>query len=89
MKQRILHLLIAIDQLIYVIITLGHGNPDETMSAAAWRLEKKGHCSGKLFRPLIDWLLWFDPDHCRTSYEAEVYRAKVMAERYTATKEMK
>ena len=76
MKQRALNLLIAIDQLIYVVITLGWGHPDETMSAAAWRLEQKGRWQGKLFRPLIDKLFWFDPDHCRTSYESELIRAK-------------
>jgi hypothetical protein len=78
MKQRILNLLIAIDQLIYVVITLGSGCPDETMSSAAWRLEQKGKIQGKIFRPLIDWLFWFDPDHCRTSYESEVKRAKAL-----------
>jgi hypothetical protein len=76
MKQRALNLLIAIDQLIYVVITFGRGHPDETMSAAAWRLEQKGRWQGKLFRPLIDKLFWFDPDHCRTSYESELIRAK-------------
>jgi hypothetical protein len=78
MKQRILNLLIAIDQLIYVVITLGSGCPDETMSSAAWRLEQKGKIQGKIFRPLIDWLFWFDPDHCKTSYESEVQRAKAL-----------
>jgi hypothetical protein len=78
MKQRILNLLIAIDQLIYVVITLGSGCPDETMSSAAWRLEQKGKIQGKIFRPLIDWLFWFDPDHCKTSYESEVQRAKYL-----------
>jgi hypothetical protein len=76
MKQRILNVLIAIDQLIYVIITLGRGNPDETMSAAAWRLEQKGHPAGKVFRPLIDALFWFDGDHCRKSYASELTRAR-------------
>lgn len=42
MKQRILNLLIALDQLAYVIVTIGEGHPDETLSAAAWRLEKAG-----------------------------------------------
>ncbi len=72
--QRILNLLIAIDQLIYVIITLGKGCPDETMSAAAWRLEQAGKIQGKIFRPLIDWLFWFDKDHCYNSYLTEVNR---------------
>ena len=76
MLRRVLNLLIAIDQLIYVVITLGNGHPDETMSAAAWRLEQEGKLSGRVFRPLIDALFWFDPQHCKTSFESEVARAK-------------
>ena len=34
MKQRLLNLLIAIDQLLWVLLTLGRGHPDETISAA-------------------------------------------------------
>ena len=71
MKRRLLNLLIAIDQLIYVIITLGNGNPDETMSSAAWRLEQAGRWQGKLFRPMIDTLFWFDKDHCHKAYMNE------------------
>jgi len=74
MKRRILNVLIAIDQLVYVLITLGNGSPDETLSAAAWRLEQAGRWQGKLFRPLIDKLLWFDPEHCKKSFLAEVNR---------------
>lgn len=85
MKQRILHLLIAIDQLLWVLVTLGKGHPDETISAAAWRMEQQGKIAGKLLRPLID--LLFRPlerDHCRRSFESElrgsqlprVYRSK-------------
>jgi hypothetical protein len=76
LKQRILNLLIAIDQLIYVIITLGDGCPDETMSAAAYKIERDGKFFG-FFRPVIDTLLWFDQDHCRKAYLAEVSRAQL------------
>ena len=78
MKRRLLNLLIAVDQLLYVIITLGHGHPDETMSAAAWRLEQEGRWQGKFFRPLLDWLFWFDPMHCMKSYESEILRARAL-----------
>ena len=70
--RRILNLLIAVDQLIYVLVTLGAGHPDETLSAAAWRTEKKGRWLGRFFRPLID--LAFHPlerDHCYRSFLAE------------------
>ena len=50
MKQRILNLLIALDQLAWVIITLGKGYPDETISAAAWRMEQQGKIAGRVLR---------------------------------------
>lgn len=58
-KQRLLHLLIAIDQLAWVVLTLGRGKPDETISAASWRMEREGKPAGRLLRPLIDALVWF------------------------------
>ena len=74
MKQRLLNVGIAVDQLLYVLLTLGAGSPDETLSAAAWRWEQAGKLLGRIFRPLIDALFWFDPKHCRTSFESEVNR---------------
>lgn len=69
MKTRMSHFLIAIDRLLYVALTLGHGSPDDTVSSAAWRMEAKGRLVGRIFRPLIDRLFsWFEPDHCRRSY---------------------
>ena len=72
MKQRILNVLIAFDQLLYVLVTLGAGHPDETLSAAAWRTEQAGKLGGRIFRPLIDLLFRpFEREHCRKAYEAE------------------
>lgn len=76
MKQRLLNVLIALDQLIYVLITLGKGSPDETLSAAAWRTEQDGKFFGRVFRPVIDLLfLPFERDHCRLSFESEINRS--------------
>lgn len=73
MKQRILNLLIAVDQLLWVILTLGKGHPDETISAAAWRMEQQGKLAGRILRPLIDALFKpLEKDHCRLSFESEV-----------------
>ena len=74
MKRRFINILIALDQFLYVLITLGNGAPDETMSAAAWRMERAGKWQGKLFRLLIDRLFWFDPDHCQKAFQAELFR---------------
>ena len=71
MKQRALNLLISLDQFLFCCLTLGNSYPDETASAAAWRMENAGKIQGRLFRPLIDRLFWFDPNHCRVSFEDE------------------
>ena len=72
MKQRLLNVLIAFDQLVYVLVTLGAGSPDETLSAAAYRTEKSGRLFGRMFRPLIDLLfLPIERNHCQKSYESE------------------
>lgn len=71
MKARILNIAIALDQLIYVLVTLGYGMPDETLSGAAWRTEQAGRLGGRICRPVIDWLFWFDPEHCRRQHEYE------------------
>jgi hypothetical protein len=80
MRGRILNLLTALDQLAYVVLTLGAGSPDETLSAAAWRTEQDGKMLGRIFRPAIDWLfaaLFDDIDHCRKSYESERHRSQL------------
>jgi len=71
LKRRALNLFIALDQLLYVLITLGHGNPDETISAAAYRLELEGKIAGKASRPIIDLIFFFDKEHCRKAWLSE------------------
>jgi len=80
MKQRILNFLIATDQWFWVFLTLGIGHPDETISAALWRMEQEGKLAGRILRPLVD--LLFRPlerDHCRLSFESEVRGAHLPA----------
>lgn len=71
LDRRALNILIALDQFLFCLVTLGRASPDETMSAAAWRLERDGRWAGRVFRPLIDTLFFFDPGHCRASFESE------------------
>lgn len=71
MKQRILNWLIALDQFLFCCVTLGSSCPDETLSAAAWRWESAGKRRGRILRPLIDALFWFDANHCMESYWSE------------------
>lgn len=75
MKRRLLNILIAIDQFIYVLLTLGHGSPDETLSAAAYRLWLRDQWGGRYFKPAIDTLfLPIQRDHCKHAYRAEMER---------------
>lgn len=71
MKRRALNILICLDQLAFSLITLGHASPDETISAGLWRMEQQGKIAGRVLRPVIDRLFWFDPDHCKSAYNAE------------------
>jgi hypothetical protein len=69
-KRRALNILIATDQFLFCILSLGHYSPDETLSAAAWRWETQGIRAWP--RQLIDWLFSIvEQDHCRLSFEAE------------------
>ena len=77
MKRRLLHIFIAFDQLLWVLLTLGNGSPDETISAAAWRMEQQGKWQGRVLRPLVDRLFWLDPDHCRNAYNAEFHKLQL------------
>ena len=79
-KRRILNILISLDQFIFSIITLGNSDPDETMSSAAWRMEQNGKFFG-FTRSIIDTLLWFDADHCKTSYENELKHKQTLIDK--------
>jgi len=70
MKRCVLNLLIALDQMVFCLITFGASDPDETMSSAAWRMEQDGKFFG-FMRPVIDTLFWFDRNHCLRSYLKE------------------
>lgn len=72
MKTYFLNLLIAIDQLLNVLVC--NGEPDETMSSAAWRMEQQGRFWG-FMRPVIDFLFsGLEKNHCQGAYESELMR---------------
>ena len=71
-------LLIAIDQVFNVLIGLicfKKAWADETMSANAYRLEQER--GRKWPRFLIDAIFFWQPNHCKTSYESEVMRKQL------------
>ncbi len=67
--------LIALDQLFNALL---NGSPDETLSSRAYRAYVKDKIFGKIFKPLIDLLFFFDPQHCYTSYLAELNRRQLL-----------
>jgi hypothetical protein len=72
LKRRLLNVAIAVDQLLWTVITLGNGSPDETISAAMWRMELQGKRAGRWFRPVVDLLFRpFERDHCYLSWLSE------------------
>lgn len=74
MKKRILHILIAFDQFVFCIMTLGWSHPDETISSALWRYQNKSWFAyyGRIF---VDWLFSpFEDDHCFRAYLSEINR---------------
>jgi hypothetical protein len=73
--QRLIRIGDALSQLCNVVFLNGH--PNESMSGRAWRTKSKWH-------KVIDTLLWFDKDHCRTAFLNDVkYAADLIAGRYT------
>ncbi len=71
-----MNLLIAFDQLLNALLL---GSPDETLSSRAYRTEQSGKIFGRLFRPLIDTLFFFDEKHCYNAYLSEVNKRQLPA----------
>lgn len=72
MWEYIKNILIALDQLLNALF---RGEPDETLSSRAYRLEQER--GRKWPRILIDTLLFFDRDHCHQSYLSEIERKQL------------
>ena len=68
---------IAIDQLGNALLG---GWADETLSSCAYRMERDGRPWGRITRPLIDTLFFFQPNHCRNAFECERQRVQAPPE---------
>lgn len=66
---------VALDQLVNTIFG---GYADETMSSRCWRLRE--FQPYKTLLPVIDTVLFFDPQHCETSYLNEIARKYLPAD---------
>lgn len=69
--------LIALDQQINTLLC---GSPDETLSSRAYRTEQNNKLFGKVFRPLIDFLFFWQKNHCLSAYQSEIYRKQLPSE---------
>jgi hypothetical protein len=77
-KQWFKQLLIALDQFFNVLLTPGSDEAwaDETLSARSWRLSQEGRPDWVRARKWIDRILFWDTDHCFTSYIQERLRGQ-------------
>lgn len=64
--------LIALDR--FVAATLLGAWSDETCSSYAWRIEQQGSRFGKILRPVIDTIMFTQPQHCFHAYMFERMR---------------
>jgi hypothetical protein len=72
MQRRLLRVLIALDIFVFAILTFGGSRRNETISAAAWSLERDGKWQGRMSRPMIDWLFSrLEKDHCAQAWRTE------------------
>ena len=63
--------LVAVDQLINTFIG---GYADETLSARAHRRRLRGKCG---VAKVIDWLFFWQNEHCKSAYESELKRLQL------------
>jgi len=75
-KRYIWNLLIAIDQLVNVMVC--NGEPDETLSSAAYRMHRDGKPAGFLMHVIN--FLSFNKTHCIDAYMAERLRGQLAPE---------
>ena len=77
MKEEIINYLIrvgdATSQWVNVVF-LWSQNPNESISGRSWRLRNKSRPWG-IARVVIDFVIFWEDDHCELSYDADVARA--------------
>ena len=62
--QRLMIILYQLDGLVLALLTLGNCRVGETISSVAFALETDDRWLGRVLRPVIDTLFFFDRDHC-------------------------
>lgn len=80
----LLNVLISVDQFLNTLTWSkrdGWGKPDETLSARGWRLRDTSTAWHR-FRKVVDFLFFWDKDHCFSSYKSEVLARQLPDEYY-------
>ena len=79
--NRLYQLLISLDQFLSCLVGLITGDAwaDETFSSKCWRKGKVSKVWNTV-RVIVDSLLWFDKQHCFTSYISEAERKQLPEE---------
>lgn len=65
----LLQILLWIDQGFNVLLG---GYADETLQSRAYRAWRGDKIFGRIFKPLIDTLFFWEDNHCRIAYVAEI-----------------
>ena len=75
-KHWLWQVIIWLDQGLNLLATPFHSGAwaDETMSSRVYRMEQKGRLWGRVLRPLIDGIFFFDTEHCKNSHASESVR---------------
>jgi hypothetical protein len=66
------------------VSALTAGKPGETLSGRAGSAYKEGHLRGKIFCPLIDWIMWAvrayptPRGHCVHAIQGDIIRAQAV-----------
>lgn len=66
--------LIALDQLFNALLL---GSPDETLSSRAYRADLANKVFGRMFRPLIDLIFFWQDQHCKQSFLSEINKKQL------------
>jgi hypothetical protein len=59
----------AFSQMLNVVFLNGH--PNESLSGRAWRTKS-------IWAKIIDFILWFDKEHCQKSHENDLDYARTL-----------
>lgn len=74
LRQYLQHVGVSLTQLLNAMLG---GWPDESVSSRMWRKEMQGSERASLLRAAVDFLFFWQHDHCRHAYESERERQQL------------